>query len=199
AYLLAYIVGAIPFGLILVKTFTKENLLENGSKSIGATNVYRVIKISNPKLALKLSISTIILDVLKGLTPLVIAFYFFDIGHSALWMMGILSIIGHCFSPFLNFTGGKGVATALGVGVFFLPIEVGVGILVWVILAKTLKISSLSSLGGMLAFCISSFIIHSEIPYIDTHTPVVIITFIVFYQHIPNIIRLFNKEESKVV
>lgn len=199
SYVLAYFIGAIPFGLILTHLFTKQNILKLGSQSIGATNVYRVTKTKNKKLALMLAISTILFDILKGFLPIFIAYKFFNIGYSVLWTMGILAILGHCFSPFLNFAGGKGVATALGVGLFFLPLAVLSGVLFWVIAAKTIRISSVSSLVGMFVFGIASFVIYPDIPYIHTHAPVLILIFIVAYQHIPNIIRLFQRQETKVI
>ncbi|MDH5464851.1 MAG: glycerol-3-phosphate acyltransferase, partial [Thiovulaceae bacterium] len=97
--------------------------------------------------------------------------------------------------PFLKFHGGKGVATAIGAFLVLLPIEALVGLGVWIIVAKTLKISSISSLSGVLAAVISSFFISPEI----AHAPAVIIGFIIFYKHIPNIIRLIKKEEKPVI
>ena len=119
----------------------------------------------------------------------------FDMKEQTLWSIAVLAILGHCFSPFLKFQGGKGVATAIGSILVLLPIEGLVGIAVWVIMAKTLKISSISSLAGVLASVIASFFIHPEL----AHAPFVLIGFIIFYKHIPNIARLIKKEEKRVV
>ncbi|MCV3415842.1 glycerol-3-phosphate acyltransferase, partial [Campylobacter lari] len=109
-YLLAYLIGAIPFGLLLAQIFAKTNIKNAGSKSIGATNVLRVVKESNPKLAKTLAVATVILDALKGVLPILMAkFYGFD--DNILWTMAVLAVFGHCFSPYLKFEGGKGVAT----------------------------------------------------------------------------------------
>ncbi|MCK9545489.1 MAG: glycerol-3-phosphate 1-O-acyltransferase PlsY [Sulfurospirillaceae bacterium] len=197
-YLLAYFIGGIPFGLVLAKLFAKTDIRELGSRSIGATNVLRVLKDKNPSLAKKLAISTVILDGFKGLSLILIAHYL-NLPIQTAWTIGVLAVIGHCFSPYLKFEGGKGVATALGVIIYFLPLEALVAIIVWFIVSKSVKISSVASLGGLLALIISSFLIHYEMPHINTHAPIIIIAFIVIYKHIPNIIRLFKGEEGRVI
>lgn len=197
-YLAAYLIAAIPFGLILALSFAKINIKKLGSLSIGATNVLRVVKKSNAKLAFKLAIATVVLDILKGVIPILIArAYGVEIGVQ--WSMAVLAVLGHCYSPYLKFEGGKGVATACGVMALFLPLAVLCGVIVWGLCAKGLKISSLSSLLGLLAFVIASFLIDFNISSINTHAPVLIIAFIVFYKHIPNIKRLFSKAEAAVI
>ncbi|MDR0762601.1 MAG: glycerol-3-phosphate 1-O-acyltransferase PlsY [Campylobacteraceae bacterium] len=197
-YIAAYLIGGIPFGLLLTKRFAGVNVKDEGSKSIGATNVLRVVKEKNPKLAKKLAVATLILDALKNILPLSIGTIVgFD--ASALWMMAILAVIGHCFSPYLNFTGGKGVATGAGAALFLLPIETLIALVVWFIAGRVLKISSLSSLIALAALFLAILFRHGTIPQINSFTPLVIIAFIIIYKHIPNIIRLFKKEEGKVV
>ena len=198
-YILAYLIGGIPFGLILAKKFTSIDVRESGSGSIGATNVLRVLKESNPSLAKKIAISTLILDALKGLFVLALARWVFDLSYETQWMIAILSIVGHCYSPYLKFEGGKGVATGLGVMIFMLPIETILAFIAWFITGKVLKISSLSSLIALITLLASSFIIHPDLPVIKTHAPVLIIAFLIVYKHIPNIMRLFSGKESKVV
>ena len=193
-FILAYLVGGIPFGLILAKKFAGVNVKDYGSKSIGATNVLRVVKEKDPKLAKKLGAATLALDALKGLIVLIIG-YFVGLSEATLWGMAVLAVLGHCFSPYLNFEGGKGIATGLGVFLFMLPIETIIAGIVWFVMAKTVRISSLSSLTGVLALFVSSFIIHPNMP----HAPVGLIVFILFYKHIPNIIRLIKGEEKRVI
>jgi len=197
-YILAYLVGGIPFGLLLAKYFGKIDITKVGSGSIGATNVLRALKQENPKLAKKVAIATLALDVLKGFVVLAIA-KMFGASEETLWAIAILSVVGHCYSPYLKFEGGKGVATGMGVYLFLLPIETIIALIVWLIAAKTIKISSLSSLLGLFALVVASFIIHPEIDVIKTHAPILIIAFIIIYKHIPNIIRLFKGEEKRVV
>ena len=113
-YIVAYLVGGIPFGLLLAKKFTSIDVRESGSGSIGATNVLRVLKESNPALAKKIAIATLLLDALKGVAILLIAMMM-DLSQQTMWMIAILAVVGHCYSPYLKFEGGKGVATGMGV------------------------------------------------------------------------------------
>lgn len=198
-YILAYLVGGIPFGLLLAKKFTSIDVRESGSGSIGATNVLRVLKKSNPSLARKIAIGTLILDALKGLVVIAVARLIFDLSYETQWMIAILAIVGHCYSPYLKFEGGKGVATGMGVMLIMLPVETLLAVVAWFITGKVLKISSLSSLIALITLLVSSFIIHPDLPIIRTHAPILIIAFLIIYKHIPNIMRLFSGKESKVV
>ena len=193
-FLAAYLIGSIPFGLLLAKFFAGVNVKESGSNSIGATNVLRVVKETNPALAKKLGAATLALDALKGILVLVVAMLM-EMPESTLWAIAVLTVIGHCFSIYLWFEGGKGIATGLGVLAVLLPVETAIAFLVWFVMAKTLKISSLSSLIALVALLIASFFIHPEL----AHAPVIIIAFIIIYKHIPNIIRLIKGEEKKVI
>lgn len=193
-YLAAYLIGAIPFGLILAKLVAGVNIKESGSQSIGATNVLRVVKEKDPVLAKKLGAITLALDAMKGMLVLTLAILM-QMPESTLWAIAVLAVVGHCFSIYLMFEGGKGIATGLGVLVLMLPMETAIALIVWFIMAKTLKISSLSSLIALVALVIASFVIHPDIP----HAPVLIISFIIIYKHIPNIIRLVQGKEQKVI
>ncbi len=197
-YLLAYIISGIPFGYILAKKFAGVDIKSSGSGNIGATNVLRVVKEKDPALAKKLGAITLLLDALKGAVVILLA-KAVGVEESTLWMIGVLSVIGHCFSPFLGFEGGKGVATGFGVLLVLLPIPTLIAFVAWIGFAKGLKISSLSSLLALVVLLISSYIIYPDIPKIHSHSPIIIIAFIIFYKHIPNIIRLLRKEETKVV
>ncbi|EAJ5680952.1 glycerol-3-phosphate 1-O-acyltransferase PlsY [Campylobacter lari] len=197
-YLLAYLIGAIPFGLLLAQIFAKTNIKNAGSKSIGATNVLRVVKESDPKLAKTLAVATIVLDALKGIIPILVA-KILGYDENILWTMAVLAVFGHCFSPYLKFEGGKGVATGAGVLAVFLPFEIISAVLAWFIIGKVFKISSLASLGALAVLIITSFIFHYDMPVINTHAPIFIIAFIVIYKHIPNILRLIGKQECKVI
>ncbi len=192
-FIVAYLVGGIPFGLLLAKKFAGVDIKASGSGSIGATNVLRVVKESNPALAKKLGIATLALDAFKGVFVLAIA-YFMGMSESTLWAIAVLAVIGHCFSPYLAFEGGKGIATGMGVMMFMLPYETLIALVVWGVMAKTVKISSISSLTGVAALLVSSFFIHPDM----AHAPVVFIVFILYYKHIPNIIRVFKGEEKRI-
>ena len=197
-YALAYLLGSVPFGIILARVFAKVDIKNQGSKSIGATNVLRVVKEANPNLAKKLAIATIILDFAKAFIPLmVLKFLNYDL--NLLWSVAVLTIFGHCFSLYLFFEGGKGIATGAGAMAVLLPLEVLIAFVLWLVVGKVFKISSLASLMGLLAFIITSFVFNYNMPVIDTHAPVFIIAFIILYKHLPNIKRLLFKEECKVI
>jgi len=192
-YLVAYLLGGIPFGLLLAKFFAGVNIKESGSGSIGATNVLRVVKETDPSLAKKLGAATLALDALKGIAVVLAAKYVgFD--ESVQWMVAVLAVVGHCFSPYMWFEGGKGVATGMGVMAVMLPIPTAIALVVWAVAAKTIRISSLSSMLGLTALVVASFVMHP----VMFHAPVVFIAFILFYKHIPNFIRLFQGEEKQV-
>jgi glycerol-3-phosphate acyltransferase PlsY len=196
-YLAAYLIGSIPFGLILAKVFAGVDIKSAGSKSIGATNVLRVVKETNPSLAKKLGAATVILDALKGTIILLIAMAY-GVSDSTLWAMAILAVLGHCYSIYLGLEGGKGVATGLGVYIVLIPIATIVGAVVWILCAKFLKISSLSSLIGLAAVIITASFLNDGLN-VGSNIPMYIIAFIIYYKHIPNIIRVIKGEEKRVI
>ena len=196
-YILAYLIGSIPFGLLLAKTFAGVDIKKHGSKSIGATNVLRVVKQTNPSLAKKLGLATVILDAIKGTIILLIA-QAYGVSEATLWTIAVLAVVGHCYSIYLGLEGGKGVATGLGVFLVLIPIPTLIGAIVWGFCAKVLKISSLSSLLGLLTVIIAAIIFNNGLG-VNSNAPMYLISFIIFYKHIPNIIRLIKKEELKAV
>ncbi len=196
-FLAAYLVGSIPFGSILAKTFAGVDITTAGSKSIGATNVLRVVKETNPKLAKKLGIATVLLDAFKGMLVLLVALYY-GVSDSTLWAIAILAVLGHCYSIYLGLEGGKGVATGLGVYLVLIPIPTLIGAVVWIVCAKVLKISSLSSLLGLVGVIVSATFLNDGLN-VGSNVPMYIIAFIIIYKHIPNIIRIIKGEEKKVI
>ncbi len=192
-YLLAYLVGSIPFGLILAKFFAKVDIKKAGSGNIGATNVLRVVKEKDPALAKKLSIATLALDVIKGIVVLALGTWA-GVPEETMWAIAVFAVIGHCFSLFLMGEGGKGVATGLGVLLYMIPLSALIGVVVWAFSAKVLKISSLSSLLGLVAVVIASFVLEPDI----AHFPIVFIAFIIIYKHSDNIMRLVSGQEGKL-
>jgi len=196
-YIFAYLAGSIPFGLLLTKIFANIDIREHGSKSIGATNVLRVVKKKNPSLAKKLSIATIVLDALKGAIVLLIAIKL-NASESTLWAIAVLAVLGHCYCIFLGFEGGKGVATGLGVFLVLIPLETIIGVIVWIIFARVLKISSLSSLLGLTATIISALLFKNGLD-LGSNAPMYFIAFIIYYKHIPNILRLIKGEEKSII
>ena len=183
AIVISYILGSIPFGLILTKIFLKKDIRELGSGNIGTTNVLRTGKKS-------LAIATLLLDLLKGYFSIVITFIYFDnlISYSAL-----ICFIGHIFPLWLKFKGGKGVATYLGVILalsykFFLIFGI-----TWLVLSFLFRYASLSSIiSSLIVFVYSYFFIYN-------FSLILFIFFvIIIYTHRENIVRLKNSKESKI-
>ncbi|WP_457564251.1 glycerol-3-phosphate 1-O-acyltransferase PlsY [Caminibacter sp.] len=196
-YVIAYLVGGIPFGYLIAKYFAGINIKEHGSGNIGATNVLRVLKEKDPIRAKKLAAITLFLDAFKGAAVILVA-KMMGVCDATLWTIGVLAVIGHCFSPFLKFEGGKGVATTAGVMLVLIPKAAIVGIIVWFLMAKFVRISSLSSLVGILAGIASAYILYPHIS-IDSYAPLWIIAFVVIYKHKENIYRLITGQEKRVV
>ncbi len=197
-YLAAYLLSGIPFGYLLAKKFADVDVKEAGSGNIGATNVLRVVKEKDPKLAKKLGAATLFLDATKGMV-MILAATMLGAPQGVLWTLAVLAVLGHCFSVFLFFEGGKGVATGFGVLLVMMPVPALIAITVWLIASKGLKIVSVSSLIGLAALMVATYLLYPEVPGISTHAPLWIIAFIIFYKHIPNLVRLVHKEEAKVV
>ena len=179
----SYLLGSIPFGLVLTKIFLKKDIREIGSGNIGTTNVLRTGKKS-------LAITTLMLDLLKGYFSIIITFTYFEnlISYSALFCF-----IGHIFPVWLKFKGGKGVATYLGVLLalsykFFLIFGI-----TWLILSFLFRYASLSSIiSSLIVFVYSYF-------FINNFSLILFIFFIIIiYTHRENIVRLKNSEESKI-
>jgi len=196
-YLFAYLIGGIPFGYLIAKYFAGINIKEHGSGNIGATNVLRVLKEIDPKKAKKLAALTLFLDAFKGAFVILVA-KLAGVCDATQWTLAVLVVIGHCFSPFLKFQGGKGVATTAGALIVLIPKAVLVGLIVWFIMAKTVKISSLSSLTGILVGIFSAYILYPDMS-IKSYAPLWIIAFIIVYKHKDNIYRLITGQEKRVV
>ncbi len=206
-YICAYLIGGLPFGAILVKVFANKNLLQIGSKSTGATNVYRAFSEVSEKKAKLFSLLTIFLDASKGFFVVLFA-KFFGLSFETQYAIAVLAILGHCYSPFLGFNGGKGVATAIGSVILLIPIEGICGLVIWGIVGKVFKISSLSSLFGVIGGIALTFVIPNllDLPanidinqQIGTHVPLVLIGVIIVNTHWENIKRLIKREESQIV
>ena len=179
----SYLLGSIPFGLLLTKIFLKKDIRKIGSGNIGTTNVLRTGKKS-------LAIATLILDLLKGYLSIIITLAFFEnlISYSAL-----ICFIGHIFPIWLKFKGGKGVATYLGVILalsykFFLIFGIS-----WLVLSFLFRYASLSSIVTSLIIFIYSYFLNNSFSLI-----LFIFFIFILYTHRENIVRLKNSKESKI-
>ncbi|RDU69009.1 acyl-phosphate--glycerol-3-phosphate O-acyltransferase [Helicobacter aurati] len=205
-YVIAYLMGGLPVGVIIVKVFANKNLLEIGSKSTGATNVYRAFAEQDIKKAKIFSQITLVFDAIKGLIVVLVA-KIVGLDFATQYAIAILAILGHCYSPFLGFQGGKGVSTAIGSVLLLIPVEAILGLIIWGIVGRFFRISSLASLFGVLGGIAFTFIVPSYIALpesinissqIGTHVPIVLIGIIIVYTHTDNIMRLITRREQKI-
>ena len=181
--IISYLMGSIPFGLILTKIFLKKDIREIGSGNIGATNALR----TGNKL---IGYSTLILDVLKAVLPVLYVKINFP---DAVYTSALFAFIGHVFPVWLKFKGGKGVATYVGI-LFSLNIIFGLVFgICWLITFFISKYSSLASLIGSLSIPVYILILEG----LENVFFYVIMFILIFFTHRENIKRLKNKEETK--
>ena len=181
--IISYLMGSIPFGLILTKIFLKKDIREIGSGNIGATNALR----TGNKL---IGFSTLILDVLKAVIPVLYVKINFP---DAVYISALFAFIGHVLPVWLKFKGGKGVATYVGI-IFSLNIIFGLVFgICWLIVFFISKYSSLASLIGSLFVPVYILIFQG----LENVFFYVIMFILIFFTHRENIKRLKNKEETK--
>ena len=182
-----YLIGSIPFALILTKLLGHGDIRNIGSGNVGATNVLRT---GNKYLAF----AVLCLDIAKGLLPFLILKLFYDTNTLHSIFLCHFAILGHIFPIWLKFKGGKGIATYLGI---ILAISFDLGIifgLSWLIILFIFKFSSLSSI-------ISTFLVFIYSLFLDSFSLssfLLIIFIIVIYTHKENILRIKNKKENKI-
>ena len=181
--IISYLMGSIPFGLLLTKIFLKKDIREIGSGNIGATNVLRT---GNKTIGY----ITLILDILKAVAPVIYVKIFYQ---DFLYIASLCAVLGHVFPIWLKFKGGKGVATYVGI-LFALNIYFGIIFTIsWFITFFISKYSSLSSLVGAASIPIYLFILTQ----FDQGIFFTIMFVLIFFTHRENIKRLKNKEETK--
>ena len=180
----SYIVGTIPFGLLITKIFLNKDIREVGSGNIGATNVLRTGKKS-------LGIVTLLLDGLKAYISVKITINFFP---DYVYLSALLCFLGHIFPIWLKFNGGKGIAVYLGI-LFTFSVYLGfLFIISWAIIFYLSKYSSLSSLVSALMIFLFSIVLNN----FNMSLFFFIIFIIVTYTHRENISRIKNKTENKI-
>jgi len=179
----SYLMGSVPFGLILTKIFLKKDIREIGSGNIGATNALR----TGNKF---IGYSTLILDIAKAIIPVI----YVKINYPDLiYIASLCAFLGHVFPIWLKFKGGKGVATYVGI-LFSINIILGLIFVVsWAIIFLLFRYSSLSSIIGSLSVPIYILITGQ----INDAIFFAIMFILIFFTHRENIKRLKNKEESK--
>lgn len=184
--ILAYLIGSIPFSYFFSRLIGGVDIRSKGSGNVGATNVLRNLGVGAAILALSG-------DVIKGLVAAWLGVYFGGPILGALCAMA--AIIGHCWPVFLNFKGGKGVATSAGIVAFLMPAAVAILLVVFILIVAISKYVSLGSVSVAFLLPIVALLIGADIAYILLS---ILIAVLVIYKHRENIKRLRAGVEPKV-
>ena len=182
-----YIWSSIPVGYLLTRYFLGKNILELGSGNVGSTNVKR-------NAGKKLALVTQLLDMFKGFFPVAL-FLALEINASIpyyIFMLALAAILGHDFSLFLKFKGGKGVNTTLGATVLLAPYSVFISVAIYYIVKWRFKYVSLGSIALAISMPMIELIIHNTSP---TFYYLIISSTIIIILHRKNIMRLINGNE----
>lgn len=186
---LSYLLGSIPFGLLITKIKKLPDLRTVGSGNIGATNVLRVG-------GLKLAITVWLLDMIKAIISVSIAFYFtkhFNLLPITPALSGLFVILGHCFPIWLKFKGGKGVSSLFGIILTINPLIFLCNGLIWLIVALSTGYSSLGAIITFVTLPIFIYFIYPKMTFIF-----ILISILCIYKHRSNIKKLLTKTESKI-
>jgi glycerol-3-phosphate acyltransferase PlsY len=188
--LVAYLLGSIPFGLVVGKLVTGTDIRDQGSGNTGATNAYRLM-------GLKFGLLVAGLDIAKGVVAVKIAQLVLGPGTADLFILlaGVMAIVGHNLSIFLKFDGGRGVATSVGVLGSLAFVEVLIVGAIWVGIIIFFRYVSLGSITGAVVLPILMFLFNQPLIIIGFG---VLISAFVIYSHKPNIKRLLNGNENKI-
>ncbi len=182
----AYLLGAIPFGLVLARVLKGIDVREHGSQNIGATNVARTA--GKP-----LGILTLVLDAAKGAAPVLVAQQ-----QSWGWLAaagGLVAVLGHVFPLYLKFRGGKGVATAAGVFAALAPLPTAIALGVFLLVVIPFRVVSAGSLAASVALVGASVALDEPAPIVGLAGVVAVV---IFVRHRGNIRRLVFGQENRV-
>jgi acyl phosphate:glycerol-3-phosphate acyltransferase len=186
--LASYLVGAIPFGLLISKAVGVD-VRRQGSRNIGATNVGRV-------LGKKLGFLTLVCDVTKGYLPMRLAYLYLpegEIRQQIISLCGVMAVVGHMFPVYLMFKGGKGVATGLGVFLFFSPATIAISLAIFIAAVTS---TGFVSVGSLLASALVPLWIWLLGGSGTTILAAATISFLIWIKHWENIARLLRGEEK---
>ncbi len=185
---LAFLSGSIPFGYFVAKS-RGVDIKNTGSGNIGATNVFRSVG----KLY---GILVLLLDMIKGILPVFI--YMYVINNTIYpGIVALFAILGHIFTPWLGFKGGKGVATTVGVFLMLSPISMLISLVVWLLIFLTTKYVSLASILLSITLPLTYFLLHRSNIDFSILALALLLTVIIFLTHTGNIKRLLKGKERK--
>ena len=185
---LAYLIGATPTSYIAGKLGKGIDLRQHGSNNLGATNVYRV-------LGWRYAIPVGVIDMLKGAVPVVILGPW---SNGPAWFtvaLGLAAVLGHMFSPYVRFRGGKGVATAAGMFLALAPLAIGISLLIWILALWLSGYVSVASLTVAVLFPLWVRVTVPDQPY--TFWASVVLALLIVYSHRHNIARLRQGTENR--
>ena len=200
---IAYLLGSIPFGYILVRWFRGQDIRTTGSGNIGATNVART--------APGLGVLTLLLDALKGAAAVFIAGWLASrqgdlrlagVGAEpalsfAIALAALMAVLGHMFPVWLRFKGGKGVATAVGALLWFSPAAVGIVFAVFALVVAVTRYVSLGSIIGAAVFPVAIYLVEPRSRAPGTMLVLSLLALFIILKHHQNIRRLFSGTESR--
>ncbi|MBU0700866.1 glycerol-3-phosphate 1-O-acyltransferase PlsY [bacterium] len=187
--LFSYLIGSIPTGYWIGLIVKRIDIRTVGSKNIGATNVFRI-------LGRKYGILVLVMDILKGVIPVIAARIYFPCEFQVAWILiGMSAVCGHTWTIFLRFKGGKGVATSLGVFLGLAPVPVLIVIPVFAAIVYFTRFVSLGSIVSSLLLSPLVWIFTRSLPL---SVFCIAMTTLIILRHIPNIKRLMKGEENKL-
>jgi len=185
---ISYIIGSIPFGVFISRGIAHIDITRRGSGNIGATNVAR-------ELGLKWGLVTLALDLLKGLVPVYIFYQYLNPSSGvAIIIVSLSTLLGHQYSLFKRFHGGKGVATSLGIFLALAPLSATIALSVFIIIVYA---SDFVSLGSMIAACSMPLILLLSGGSRYLIFTSLIMAALIFFKHKENIRRLLGGEERR--
>jgi len=185
--LVAYLVGAIPCGVVLTRLVGIGDVRQSGSGNIGATNVYRVA-------GRKLGLLTLAGDTLKGVLPVVYALHFSELSLAQVSLVAAATFLGHLYPVYIGFKGGKGVATALGIYLVLAPLTVGLVLLLFVALLWKWRYVSLASIASAAAIPVVAYALDPRPAFLLAS---LFISGMVIVRHHENIRRLLAGTENR--
>lgn len=193
-----YLLGSVPFGLLLARAFAKTDVRAHGSGNIGATNVARVA-------GKAVGAVTLVLDAVKGAVPVVAVSFLLPAdlvgaqGPSFVSTVeacvGCAAFLGHCFPPWLRFRGGKGVATGIGVLLAHAPVVAAVGVAVFALVFAVTRTVSLGSIVGALSL-VGGFFAFRDVD--ATVPPLALMLVVLLLKHRSNMARLLKRQELRL-